>query len=143
MSASGHIEPSLRLLASKGNWNLNPSKRDINLHLGAASGHLGQLCFRFAGTDNIANLEPPLPNIRFKTDCDGIFYTPVNHTIGSIDSARRPSVQLDDKAANRLPGPMLIEQYCSLLKNAWLNKNAGLNIVTLQLHRRSRLALLC
>ena len=45
-------------------------------------------------------MEPPLPNIRFKTHCDGIFYTPVNHAIGSIDCARRPSVQLDDKAAH-------------------------------------------
>ena len=61
-------------------------------------------------------MEPPLPNIRFKTHCDGIFYTPVNHAIGSIDSAGRPSVQLDDKAAHGLPGAMLSEQYCSLLK---------------------------
>ena len=43
-------------LRSIGNWNLDPSQRDINLYLGAASGHLCQPCFRLAGTDNIANL---------------------------------------------------------------------------------------
>ena len=71
-------------LRSIGNWNLNPSKRDINLYLGAASGHLCQPCFRLAGTDNIANLEPPLPNAWF-TGRDGILDTPVNHPISSID----------------------------------------------------------
>jgi len=71
-------------LRSIGNWNLNPSKRDINLYLGAASGHLCQPCFRLAGTDNIANREPPLPNAWF-TGRDGIFDTPVNHPISSID----------------------------------------------------------
>jgi hypothetical protein len=72
-------------LRSIGNWNLDPSQRDINLYLGAASGHLCQPCFRLAGTDNIANLEPPLPNARFNTGRDGIFDTPVNHPISSID----------------------------------------------------------
>jgi hypothetical protein len=71
-------------LRSIGNWNLDPSQRDINLYLGAASGHLCQPCFRLAGTDNIANLEPPLPNARF-TGRDGILDTPVNHPISSID----------------------------------------------------------
>jgi hypothetical protein len=93
MPASAPKEPSLRFyLPCGGNWNLNSSERYIDFQLGAATSHPREHCVGLAAHDRIADLETPLPNAGFGTDRDGIFNTPVNHAIGSIGCARRPSL---------------------------------------------------